>query len=250
MTCQASRASFHGQDHETMTHSGATCQAVESGTRLLLIEDDRMFARALRASLEEAGFDVTHCEDGLEGWDLARSHAWSVVILDLMIPTIGGADVLRRLREESNVPVLVLTARRSLEQRVGRLEDGADDYLSKPFEMPELLARLRALIRRSAGGGDRTRHFGNLEIDLFGRTASLGGAVLDLTSTEFRLLECLLRQHGKAVATARLAKVLSPTGDPIRASTVRAHVRNLREKLGQRGVRTRRGFGYYFDWAP
>lgn len=232
-----------------MTRIEASRQAVESGTRLLLIEDDERFARALRASLEDAGFDVTHCADGLQGWDLARSHAWSAVILDLMIPSIDGAEVLRRLREESNVPVLVLTARRSLDQRVGRLEDGADDYLSKPFEMPELLARLRALIRRSAGGADRMRHFGELEIDLFARTASMGGEALDLTSTEFRLLEFLLRHRGEAVATARLAEVLSPTGDPISSSTVRAHVRNLREKLGSRWVRTRRGFGYFFDPA-
>ena len=230
-----------------MTRRDDSQPAAESRTRLLLIEDDERFARALRASLEDAGYEVSHCVDGLEGWDLARSHAWGAVILDLMIPTIDGAEVLRRLREESNVPVLVLTARRSLEQRVGRLEDGADDYLGKPFEMPELLARLRALIRRSAGAAQRTRQFGDLEIDLYGRSASLAGETLDLTSTEFRLLEFLLRHRGEAVSTARLSEVLSPTGDPISSSTVRAHVRNLREKLGSRWVRTRRGFGYFFD---
>ncbi len=221
--------------------------ATGAPTRILLIEDDERFARALVAGLEDLDFDVFHCADGLEGWDLARSHAWGVVILDLMIPTLDGAAVLRRLRQESNVPVLVLTAKRSLEQRVGRLDDGADDYLSKPFELPELVARLRALIRRSAGAADRRRQFSDLEIDLYARTASLAGEVLDLTSTEYRLLEHLLRHRGDAVSTARLAEILSPTGDPISSSTVRAHVRNLREKLGRRWVRTRRGYGYFFD---
>ena len=220
--------------------------AARSGTPILLVEDDARFARALVAGLADAGFDVHHSADGLEGWDLARSHAWSVVILDLMIPSLDGATVLRRLRQESSVPLLVLTASRGLDQRVGRLEDGADDYLTKPFELPELVARLRALIRRAAGAADRRQAFGDLEIDLYARTASLAGTVLGLTSTEYRLLEHLVRHRGKAVSTQRLAEILSPTGEPITSSTVRAHVRNLRAKLGMRWIHTRRGFGYLF----
>ncbi len=227
----------------------STPAARRSPTRILLIEDDERFARALVTGLVDLGFDVYHSADGLEGWELARSHAWSVVVLDLMIPTLDGAVVLRRLREESNVPVLVLTAKHGLEHRVGRLDDGADDYLTKPFELSELVARLRALIRRSVGAADRRQRFGDLEIDLYSRTAALVGKRIELTSTEYRLLEHLLRHRGDAVSTARLCEVLSPTGDPISASTVRAHVRNLREKLGQRWVRTRRGYGYQFAGA-
>lgn len=215
-----------------------------SETCVLLVEDDARFAQALVAGLNDAGFTVHRCADGLEGWDLARSHSWSAVILDLMLPTLDGAEVLRRLRQESNVPVLVLTARRALEQRVARLEDGADDYLCKPFELAELVARLRALIRRAAGAADRRLHVGDLEVDLYARTVRRRDQPVELTPTEYRLLEHFLRHRGGEVATSRLAEVLSTSGNPIAEGTVRAHVRNLRAKLGVDWVRTRRGFGY------
>ncbi|MBZ0111560.1 MAG: response regulator transcription factor, partial [Thermoanaerobaculia bacterium] len=159
--------------------------AIESGspTRLLLVEDDLSFGRALVAALRGQGFDVEWSRDGLEGLDLARSHAWSAVILDLMIPNLEGDEVLRRLREESAVPVLILTAKHALEERVGRLDEGADDYLTKPVELAELVARLRALIRRAAGARSRTLALGGLEIDLYARIVSRDGERLDLTST-------------------------------------------------------------------
>lgn len=218
-----------------------------SEARLLLIEDDVPLAQALAAGLTDAGFTVHHCVDGLQGWDLARSQVWSAVVLDLMTPMLSGTEVLRRLRRESNVPVLVLTARRELKQRVARLEDGADDYMMKPFELPELIARLRALIRRAAGAAEQRLRYGDLEIDLYARTVCKAGEAVELTPTEYRLLEHFLHHRGRQVATSRLADVLSTGGDPITENTVRVHVKNLRTKLGGDWIRTRRGFGYALD---
>lgn len=215
-----------------------------AATRLLLIEDDQRFGRALVAALNGQGFDVEWSQDGLRGLDLALGHAWGAVILDLMIPTLNGPTVLRRLREESQVPVLVLTARHSLQDRVDQLDHGADDYLTKPVELPELVARLRALIRRAAGSANQSLTLGDLEIDLYQRLVHRQGQRIELTSTEFRLLEHLIRNRGRAVATGEIARVVSGSGDLLTAATVRAHVRNLRSKLGDSMVQTRRGYGY------
>lgn len=221
-----------------------------SGTRLLLVEDDEDFGRALVAALEDKGFDIEWSRDGLYGLELARSHAWSVVILDLMLPTLDGASVLQGLRRESNVPVLVLTAKHGLEERVERLEEGADDYLTKPFELPELVARLRALIRRAAGAAGRTLVLGELDVDLLARVVTKGDERIELTSTEYRLLELLVRQRGAAVSIGEIANVVSPSGDPVSTATARTHVSNLRKKLGDDLVRTRRGFGYFVPAEP
>jgi DNA-binding response OmpR family regulator len=213
--------------------------------RLLLVEDDDDLAETLIPALEDHGFEVRRSADGLEGFDLARSHVWSAVILDLMLPTVPGAEVIRRLREVSEVPVLVLTARHGLTDRVGRLDDGADDYLTKPFELPELVARLRVLIRRSAGSASRSLRLGDLDVDLYARSVARGGRLVELSATEYRLLELLVRSRGSSRTAEDIALVLSASGDPIATTTVRIHVRNLRAKLGEELIQTRRGYGYF-----
>ncbi len=222
----------------------------EGVTRLLLIEDDARFGRVLVAALTGQGFEVEWSRDGLHGLDLACSHAWSAIILDLMMPSLDGATVLRRLRRESDVPVLVLTAKYALQERVDRLDEGADDYLTKPVELPELVARLRALIRRAAGTANRYLIVGDLEVDLYGRSIRKRGEPVEITSTEYRLFELLVRRRGQAVSTREIGIAVSPSGDPVTSATVRTHIRNLRTKLGERMVQTRRGFGYCVPSEP
>jgi two-component system OmpR family response regulator len=231
---------------------GRDCMTIPPATRarLLLVEDDAAFAESLIPALERRGFEVRWVADGLEGLDRARSEMWSAVILDLMLPTLPGDELLRRLREVSEVPVLVLTARRGLPDRVARLEEGADDYLTKPFELPELVARLKVLMRRSAGTAQGTLRLGSLEVDLDDRRVRRGGETVELSAAEYRLLELLLRQRGRYRSTDDLAELLSARGDRLTAVTVRTHVRNLRSKIGQDLLETRRGHGYRIPVAP
>lgn len=210
--------------------------------RVLLIEDELDLAEALRSALAEEGFAVDHTADGGEGLDRALEGGHDVIVLDLMLPGLDGTAVLRNLRREIDTPVLVLTARDSLEDRVGRLQDGADDYLTKPFELPELVARLHALIRRSARSGLDRIDIGDLSIDLRQREVRVAGVAVELTIQEYRLLETLALRRGEPVSSDELWHRLSGVGDS--SGAVRVHVHNLRRKLGAERIRTRLGLGY------
>ena len=211
--------------------------------RLLLVEDEGDLAAQLKLALSEKGFEVEHSADGAAGLDRALCEPYDVIVLDLMLPGLDGRSFLRHLRRESAVPILILTARDALDDRVGALEEGADDYLTKPFELRELVARLRALVRRAAhGAGDRIA-FGSLVIDFHRSEARLGDRAVSLTAQEYRLLEALALNGGRPVSRHELGERLSGPGHD-RSNVVKVHIHNLRSKLGADRILTRRGFGY------
>ena len=218
--------------------------------RIVVIEDDAVVAETLTLYLERAGFSVTAAADGVSGLALALGPEVSLVILDLMIPRIGGREVCRQIRLSSAVPVLMLTARASEDDRVAGLEIGADDYVAKPFSPREVVARVQALIRRT--GSQPTAPppivIGDLELDLWARRARLKNRVLTLTPTEFKLLEVLGRSPGRVFTREELlARAFGPGYDGL-DRTVDVHITNLRRKLEPgrqpKYILTEHGIGY------
>lgn len=224
------------------------------GIPVLLVDDDVDLVSLLEEYLQPEGFEIEAVHDGKQGLERAREEAHAVVILDVMLPSMNGLDVLRALRATSAIPILMLTARGDDVDRIVGLEMGADDYLPKPFNPRELLARLRALHRRSEASGpsnaDRevlSAH--DLVLDVGARTVRRGGALIELTSVEFGLLELLLRSVGQVVAREVIAEdVLGRRFTPYDRS-IDVHISNLRKKLGQgpggtERIQTVRGAGY------
>lgn len=218
--------------------------------RIVVIEDDAVVAETLELYLKQAGYEVVTARDGVRGLEKAAAPEAALVILDLMVPGLSGLEVCRRLRKSSAVPVLMLTARTSENDRVAGLELGADDYVAKPFSPREVVARVQALLRRT---GARTRSpdpvtVGELAIDLWAREARLGGRTVELTPTEFKVLEALARSPGRALSREEiLSRVFGP-GYEGTDRTIDVHVTNLRRKLEPEGkpryVLTAHGVGY------
>lgn len=219
--------------------------------RALIVEDDSTIADFVARGLREAGFVVDHAADGAAGLELGRSGGYDVAIVDLMLPRLDGIGVIRALRDAGvRTPVLILSARQSVNDRVAGLETGGDDYLTKPFAFPELLARVQALIRRSsAAPAPSTLTVGDLTLDLLTRAASRGGRPLEpLRPREFALLEYLMRNAGRVVSkTMILSHVWDYSFDP-RTNVVDVLVFRLREKVDKgfepRLIQTVRGIGY------
>ena len=220
---------------------------------VLLVEDDSSIREVASLGLEQAGFKVTASGDGREGLVQFRQGSFDLVLLDVMLPSLDGFEVLREIRGESRTPVVMLTARSDLHDVVVGLELGADDYVTKPFELPELVARIKAVLRRSAAEpGDSVIHADGLEIDPAGFTVRREGAELELTATEFRLLLELARRP-KQVFTRELLLELVWNYDYLGDSRlVDAAVQRLRAKIEDdpkepKLIRTIRGVGYRFD---
>jgi len=219
--------------------------------RLLLVEDEVDIQSFLRRSLEEAGFEVEAAADGKTAQSLAVESAYDILIVDLGLPDMDGIDLIHKLRQSGvRAPVLILSARRSVDDRVRGLEHGGDDYLTKPFAMAELLARLRNLMKRSTpAGADATKlRVLDLELDLLRREASRGGQILQLTQQEFVLLEYLYRNAGRVVTRSMiLDKVWGMRIQPD-TNVVDVHIYRLRSKVDGKGqaplIRTMRGVGY------
>jgi len=217
--------------------------------RLLIVEDDKPLATALAQGFREEGFAVDLALDGAEGLELARTAEHDAVVLDLMLPRLDGFEVLRSLRSEGNVvPVLFLTARDAVEDRVKGLKLGGDDYVTKPFSFDELLARVRSVLRRASGAAGDLLEWGDLVLDVAARTALWKGEEIDLTPKELSLLEALLFRKGKAVSRTRLIQHAYDFDHERDSNVIDAHVANLRRKLSQSTgspiVETVRGMGF------
>lgn len=213
--------------------------------KVLVVEDDRKLARLLQRMLSEEGYLADVCSNGTDALAQAGSGIYDLLILDWMIPEVDGLEVCRQLRRVgSTVPILMLTARGELGERVLGLDCGADDYLVKPFEIEELLARINALLRRSSGHG--CLRIGALEIDRNTRRVRLDGKILDFTAREFSLLLRLAQRAGRVVTRSELwTQVWSTQFDP-ESNVVEVHISRLRDKLGAYGgmIETVRGQGY------
>ena len=212
--------------------------------RVLAVEDEPDLLGSLTKALHEDGYAVDGASDGEEGLYKAENNEYDAIILDIMLPRLDGWELLRRLRKTKKTPVLMLTARDAVRDRVRGLDTGADDYLTKPFELPELLARLRALIRRSASQAESRLEIGNVAIDTAARTVSLDGEVITLTAREYALVEYLALHRGKVVTRTMLYDHLFDENDSTLSNLLDVHVSNIRKKLGHDFITTRRGHGY------
>jgi two-component system OmpR family response regulator len=215
--------------------------------RVLVIEDEPDLMGSLLKALREDGYAVDGAPDGEEGLFKAESYEYDSIVLDVMLPRMDGWELLRRLRKTKKTPVLMLTARDAVRDRVRGLDTGADDYLVKPFDLDELLARLRALIRRSADQGQSKLEFSGIVIDMAARTVSRNGDVITLTAREYGLLEYLALHRGKLVTRTMLYEHLFDENDSTLSNLLDVHVSNIRKKLGHDLITTRRGHGYCIE---
>ncbi len=219
--------------------------------RVLLVEDDELLGDGVRSGLAQAGFAVDWVRDGLEADSVLGLVEYDAVVLDLGLPGLGGLELLTRLRATgSATPVLILTARDTVSDRVAGLDRGADDYLVKPFDLGELLARLRALLRRAAGRAEPLLRDGDLVLDPVTRAVTLDARPVELSPRELSLLHELMSHPGEVLSRARLEERLYGWGDEIASNAVEVHIHNLRRKLGSDRIRTVRGSGYSMGAPP
>ncbi len=221
--------------------------------RLLLAEDERELSRALVAILEHAGYVVDAAYDGAQALDDVSANDYDAIVLDIMMPKVDGLTVLRRLREGRNdVPVLMLTAKSEIRDRVEGLDSGANDYLTKPFAAAELLARIRALTRANPSEAVASPGFGDLELDVEGRRVRCGGRSCDLTQREFQMMEVLLRSPATKVSVDQFMRKVWGGLSDAEPSIVWVYISGLRKKLAGIGSRVRivatRGVGYCLEF--
>ena len=219
-------------------------QAGVEAMRILLVEDEPRLLRSLARALREEGYAVDTAADGEEGLYMAKNCDYNAVVLDVMLPRLDGWQVLEGLRQHKQTPVLMLTARDAPRDRVRGLDTGADDYLVKPFDLSELLARLRALIRRSAGQARPVLEVGEVLLDTRARLVSHKGKAVTLTPREYAILEYLALHRGEVVTRTELYEHLFDDSDDSLSNLLDVHVFSIRKKLGAELIATRRGVGY------
>lgn len=215
--------------------------------RILLVEDEADLANAICRALRREGYSVDWAAQGEDGLFKAVEVDYDAVLLDVMLPGCDGWAVLAALRKAKRTPVLMLTARDATTDRVRGLDDGADDYLTKPFELPELLARIRALIRRATQHPARVAALGDVHIDFSARQVARGGAAVILTGREYSILEYLALHRGQLVSRTDLHDHVLDESDDTMSNLIDVHISGLRKKLGHDLIKTRRGLGYLIE---
>lgn len=231
--------------------------------RILVVEDDAGIAAGLRTNLQQRGYAVDVCDGVAQAWGALRSERFDAVLLDLGLADGDGSDLLRRLRlspapapgavqalPDPATPVLIVTARDQVHQRVAGLDQGADDYLAKPFDMDELDARLRALLRRAAGRAAPTIRHGDIEMDPAARTVRQGGKAVEISPREFSVLRVLLEARGRVLSRQQIEERLYSWDAAIESNAVEVHIHHLRRKLGSAAIQTMRGVGYFVPQEP
>lgn len=214
--------------------------------RLLLVEDDRMIGEGLRNALRQSGYAVDLVRDGRAADGTLATERFDVVLLDLGLPVRNGMDVLRAMRARGDLtPVIVLTARDELGSRVQGLDAGADDYIVKPFELDELLARIRAVVRRQSGRAEPLLRAGSVTLDPSARQVTYAGTPVPLSAREYAVLEALMLRPGAILSRAQLEDRLYGWGEELESNAISVYVHQLRRKLGEHFIRTVRGVGYY-----
>jgi len=223
--------------------------------RVLVVEDDALLGDAIQAGLKQAGYAVDWMKDGVAAEQALSTEPYAAVVLDLGLPRLSGLEVLRRLRSRNNqtqnaqsqnarIPVLILTAMDAIEDRIKGLDAGADDYLVKPFDMGELAARLRALIRRASGKTEPLLQIADVKLDPAAHSVLYRDKTVELSSREFALLHALMLNAGKVLSRAQLEEQLYAWGDEIESNAVEVHIHHLRRKLYPELIETIRGVGY------
>lgn len=215
--------------------------------RVLVVEDEPRLLRNLAKALREEGYAVDTAEAGDDGLFKAETYNYDAVVLDIMLPRLDGWEVLARLRKLKQTPVLLLTARDATKDRVKGLDTGADDYLVKPFDLPELLARLRALIRRAAGNAHPEIEIDDIRLDTRAKIVTKAGQAVTLTAREYSILEYLAQHRGELVTRTELYEHLFDETDDTLSNLLDVHVFSIRKKLGHDLIMTRRGQGYCIE---
>jgi two-component system response regulator QseB len=219
--------------------------------RLLLVEDEPALGEGLRLALRQEGYTVDWLQDGASAAHALLSEDFDLLVLDLGLPRLSGIQVLQQLRKSgSALPVLILTARDATEDRIAGLDAGADDYLIKPFDLDELKARLRALLRRSAGRAELRIEHAGVSLDPSTQQVSYQGKAVPMTPKEYLLLHELLSQPGKVLTRERLAQSLYGWDEEAESNTLEVHIHHLRKKLFNNLIRTVRGVGYLVEEQP
>jgi two-component system OmpR family response regulator len=225
----------------------ATLPDPAANMRILIVEDEPDLLHSLVRALREEGYAVDGAADGEDGLFKAESVEYDAIVLDVMLPKLDGWQLLSRLRASKKTPVLMLTARDASSDRVMGLDGGADDYVVKPFDLPELFARLRAIIRRSANKTSSRIGLGDVEIEMAARHVTHAGRPVELTAREYALVEFLALHRGEVVSRTQLYEHLFDENDSTLSNLLDVHVSNVRKKLGGEFITTRRGHGYCIE---
>lgn len=216
--------------------------------KILLVEDDKLLGDGIAVGIGQAGLAVDWVQDGQQAETALALGSYDAVVLDLGLPQMSGMELLRRARARGEtLPILILTARDAVEDRVAGLDAGADDYLAKPFDLTELQARLRALLRRSKGSADPVISHGELRVDPAGHSVSLSNKSVALSAREFAILHTLLLNAGRVMSKAQIEEQLYGWGDEIESNAVEVFIHHLRRKLYPELIRTIRGVGYMIE---